>query len=57
MRYFGGVLTPQTETFAKGDYLVCVVRMDQWLTPSGLRTEYVVENVVKHLERRLGRTN
>lgn len=38
------------ETFAKDDYLVCVVRMDQWLGPSGLRTEYVVENVVDHLK-------
>ncbi len=37
------------EVFAKEDYLVCVVRMDQWLTANGLRTEYVVESVTEHL--------
>jgi hypothetical protein len=29
--------------------LVCVVRMDQWLSPSGLRTEYAVVSVVDHI--------
>jgi hypothetical protein len=38
------------ESFAKEDYLVCLVRMDQWLTPAGLRTEYVVEEVVDHMK-------
>jgi hypothetical protein len=37
------------EAFAKEDYLVCVVRMDQWLSPSGLRTEYAVVSVVDHI--------
>lgn len=36
-------------SFAKEDYLVCVVRMDQWLSPTGLRTEYVIERVDEHL--------
>lgn len=36
-------------SFAKDDYLVCLVRMDQWLSPSGLRTEYVIERVEQHL--------
>lgn len=36
-------------SFAKEDYLVCTVRMDQWLTPSGLRTEYVIVKVEQHL--------
>lgn len=37
------------EAFASGDYLVCDVRMDQWLGPSGLKTEYFVERVVEHI--------
>lgn len=37
------------EAFSKDDYLVCDVRMDQWLGPSGLKTEYVVERVLQHL--------
>lgn len=36
-------------SFAKDDYLKCVVRMDQWLSPSGLRTEYVIERVEEHI--------
>ncbi|MFZ2996166.1 hypothetical protein [Sphingobium sp.] len=36
-------------SFAKEDYLVCMVRMDQWLSPSGLRTEYVIVRVEQHL--------
>lgn len=36
-------------SFSKEDYLVCIVRMDQWLSPSGLRTEYVIERVEDHL--------
>lgn len=36
-------------SFAKDDYLVCSVRMDQWLSPSGLRTEYVIVRVEDHL--------
>ncbi|MBU3655392.1 MAG: hypothetical protein FGM23_03410 [Alphaproteobacteria bacterium] len=35
-------------TFAKDDYLVCLVRMDQWITPSGLKMEYVIEQVLEH---------
>lgn len=37
------------EVFAKEDYLVCVVRMDQWLSPAGLRTEYTVVSVDDHI--------
>jgi hypothetical protein len=35
--------------FAKEDYLVCVVRMDQWLSPAGLKTEYNIERVEQHI--------
>jgi hypothetical protein len=36
--------------FTADDYLVCEVRMDQWLGGAGgLRTEYVVERVVEHI--------
>ncbi len=36
-------------SFARDDYLVVSVRMDQWLSISGLRTEYVVIQVEQHL--------
>ncbi|MCH7861274.1 MAG: hypothetical protein IH998_06205 [Proteobacteria bacterium] len=36
-------------SFAKDDYLVCSVRMDQWLTSGGLRTEYIIERVEDHI--------
>lgn len=36
-------------SFSKEDFLVCQVRMDQWLSPSGLRTEYVIIRVEQHL--------
>lgn len=35
--------------FSADDFLVCGVRMDQWLSDSGLKTEYVVERVMQHL--------
>lgn len=35
--------------FSAEDYLSCDVRMDQWLGPAGLRTEYVVDRVVEHI--------
>ena len=35
--------------FSADDYLVCEVRMDQWLGATGLRTEYTVERVLDHL--------
>lgn len=35
--------------FSSDDYLVCDVRMDQWLTDGGLKTEYVVERVLQHI--------
>lgn len=35
--------------FSADDYLVCEVRMDQWLGSAGLRTEYVVERVLEHI--------
>ncbi len=37
------------ESFAKEDYLVCMVRMDQWLSPAGLRTEYTIVRVDDHI--------
>jgi hypothetical protein len=37
------------ESFAKEDYLVCNVRMDQWLSQTGLRTEYVILEVEEHI--------
>lgn len=37
------------ESFSKEDYLVCTVRMDQWLSSSGLRTEYVIVRVEQHI--------
>lgn len=36
------------ETFAKGDLLICRVRVRQWQTPSGARTEYEVAEVLEH---------
>jgi hypothetical protein len=36
------------ETFSKGNILVCQVRMQQWQTKDGLRTEYTVERVIEH---------
>lgn len=37
------------ESFTANDFLVCAVRMDQWLGPSGLKTEYAVEQVIEHI--------
>lgn len=36
------------ETFAKGDTLICLVRLRQWQTPTGVRTEYEIERVHEH---------
>lgn len=36
------------EVFAKGDVLLCKVRVKQWQSLSGARTEYVVERVLEH---------
>jgi hypothetical protein len=36
-------------SFSSNDYLVCEVRMDQWLSETGLKTEYVVEKVQEHI--------
>lgn len=36
-------------SFASSDYLVCNVRMDQWLTPAGLKTEFTIEHVAQHI--------
>ncbi len=36
--------------FSADDYLICEVRMDQWLgSTTGLKTEYVVEKVWQHI--------
>jgi hypothetical protein len=35
--------------FAKDDYLICRVRMDQWFSSNGLKTEYTVEYVEQHI--------
>jgi len=37
------------EAFGKEDFLVCQVRMDQWFTTTGLRTEYVILRVDEHI--------
>lgn len=36
-------------SFSSSDYLVCQVRMDQWLSPAGLKTEFAIERVDKHI--------
>ena len=36
-------------SFSASDYLVCQVRMDQWLSPAGLKTEFTVERVDQHI--------
>jgi hypothetical protein len=36
------------ETFAKGDILICLVRVRQWQTVGGARTEYEVTRVIEH---------
>jgi hypothetical protein len=36
-------------SFASSDYLVCQVRMDQWLSPAGLKTEFTIEHVDQHI--------
>lgn len=36
------------ESFTKGDLLICMVRVRQWQTPSGARTEYEVTEVLEH---------
>ncbi len=36
------------ETFTKGDLLICRVRVRQWQTASGARTEYEVTRVMEH---------
>ena len=36
------------ERFAKGDLLICMVRVQQWQTHSGARTEYEVIEVLEH---------
>ncbi|MUV29162.1 hypothetical protein GNZ24_31630 [Burkholderia thailandensis] len=35
-------------SFAKGDVLVCSVRVKQWQTPSGAKTDYEVTEVLEH---------
>ena len=37
------------EAFSKEDFLVCEVRMDQWFSQSGLKTEYVVLRIIDHI--------
>lgn len=46
---FWGKVERAEVSFSADDYLVCEVRMDQWLGSAGLRTEYVVERVVAHM--------
>jgi len=48
---FWAKIDASEESFSKDDFLVCIVRMDQWLSPaSGLRTEYVVVRVEDHIQ-------
>lgn len=46
---FWAAVDTSSVAFAKDDYLVCHVRMDQWLSPSGLKTEYTIERVDQHI--------
>jgi hypothetical protein len=46
---FWAKIDASEETFSKEDYLVCIVRMDQWLSAAGLRTEYTVVRVDDHI--------
>lgn len=39
------------ESFAKGDYLRCMVRFDQFETDTGLRLERTVEQVMEHRKK------
>lgn len=48
-RAFWERIANSEEAFSKDDFLVCDVRMDQWLGPNGLKTEYAVERVVSHI--------
>lgn len=36
-------------SFSSSDYLVCQVRMDQWLSSAGLKTEFTIEHVDQHI--------
>jgi hypothetical protein len=36
------------ENFAKGDILICKVRVRQWQTLQGAKTDYVVQEVMEH---------
>jgi hypothetical protein len=36
------------ETFAKNDILICQVRVKQWQTGQGAKTDYVVEKMLEH---------
>ena len=46
---FWGRVEASTMSFAKEDYLECLVRMDQWFSASSLKTEYVVVKVNRHI--------
>lgn len=46
---FWGRVERAEVAFSADDYLACEVRMDQWLGPAGLRTEYIVEKVIQHI--------
>ena len=37
------------EAFMKGDILRCRVRVEQWQTDAGLRTDWTVTNVLEHI--------
>lgn len=46
---FWRAVEASTVSFSSSDYLVVRVRMDQWLTPAGLKTEFTIENVDQHI--------
>lgn len=46
---FWGRVEAAQVALSADDYLRCAVRMDQWLSVAGLRTEYVVERVIDHI--------
>ncbi|WP_449469243.1 hypothetical protein [Sphingobium chungangianum] len=48
-RAFWERIANSEEVFSANDFLVCRVRMDQWLGTSGLKTEHAVEEVLAHI--------
>ncbi|MBB5530883.1 hypothetical protein GGD72_001661 [Stenotrophomonas maltophilia] len=45
--FLSGVNTNET-SFSKGDVLICDVKVTQWQTPAGAKTDYEVTKVIEH---------